>query len=1554
MVSKNLSPMKTKILSTLFLILCVTFATAQVAVRITAQAPTPPATQQTPCSAITYKVEIDNNSTIDLAPKINITFTKATVLELVTPVTGVAINSVTSSSADFEYAPAALVHNTTNNTFYFRATAGCSSIPDVGNSAFVSFTANVTNATGTVTINTQANPLTIQTSINFPYLSYTASSPLNTVPTIYYSNSPAVETMVYTNTGLAPFQSCVSMAVTNSCNYNVTQVEFFKNTITPTPIATVTTSPFQVCLSGANALVNGDRLIVRVTLLPAATTCVSANCNNIKFELSWGCTTNDLCKLAPIAPDAVLRNIYPHPSNAPYLLLERVSPVPPAGQEMNWDASCSGTQTSWEYIVRNTGNMPANNVVITLDKGILNSNTYIDLSSVSCNYTSTAFNITTPLAGVGSFVNTPFTATEIANDALINSCVSAASQYDCKKITFTIPLLGRGEKMLLKFNTFRCCPAAANVFNTGYTYNRWTVAATAKNCSNFPITVNSSSADYTPTSPPGGANILLYEANIAALSQNTSNLAISTNCFDNGPDLMLNQDYTPAQSDISGGRPGLGAVSTFFITNTTFTSSANAGISGYDQQLFCASPTTGNISQSICGNAPKGKFMVEIVNDPTGGVILNNSNPPFISKGASVWANSGTTTGPNGGAAYIFDIATSGFATAGDVFRNFFIGSQIFFDLQGFCGTPGVKHVKVNTYFFPNPTNACATCYLPLTQKDIALQLHCPGCITPGAIISEYKMERSSYGYQDVRDLGGADYTAANTAGLTPITTSYSRFSSLNLSASIAGDKLRSTTWANFYDGGGLHGWTYGDWQNANPGQAFNWLYFEQEIVGPTGYSDAGVVPDVNGGGTLTIQPAGSSTVSYNFPIAGHVTVSNISGRCMVVTAIDLSLVNAQLGNSLTFSPGDIYTLKLDYVVTKNPGIAARQDVTIQNWAYFTPSAIDLTIHPAPYNPYATPMDLVGDLNIAPYAPLPASTPALYYCEGLSGHHFIYPVVPIYNEEYINGVDALTPQACRIQDDLCTKIVKITVGQKIWNDGNFNVFPFEYRLVPAVTPTDLNVGMRLQSSAPYFVRMTLPQGFTPATEGLRAYSICYAYSDLGNIRTIQNNVPDGTTTTSDVTFAATGVPNTWDMKIDYTKATYQPLLINSAGNPVHTGLTLSPGLAGCAVRQNLIVNNTQSGNVNRNLLLVGDEMIEQHFEFKLNTACAAMTNPNTNNSTDGYRIWQGHVFARMPEWVNAPQSGIADVDEGLVVGTGNYSTPDPVITFDAINENNVAYCSNTVTIPIRINSNVAVNNVVMYLNTNFFNNQVPGQWPNLNGIAGAALPGIVFNNFTPRVAELTQLNYGSVRAFQVNLAKGSNSFTLTLSANSCSDLFHVSNQLFVLLPIQFTWACDGLPTTLNPLPVPSCRNGTGQLAFRLNPINIQASSSVANTRTTCAPFIIDYAINNSRFGGFFNIGCTFTVPAGFTVQEIKYYGPLGTTPLSMNGTNTPTYTATPIAGGLGGTNCVVDFSPVPSLNYNGPCTCTAPCNLNGLDRGDALHMLIYLVPPLRHHSVTTV
>lgn len=1542
-----------------------------------------------PCAPIVFNVIITNNGSSAITPTVQIDFEDAAVASFTAPDPLIC----TTPTPTMELSYFGSVEMTNNNaiaasggtaSYTFTVTMACASIPD-GGSGNIPFTATVTNAGSSVTVNTAANGNSGNATwqLVFPYMTYSTGQ---TLTSVQYSNS-TFHTVAYTNTGLATFDGCVQLNIANTCDFSVASIDVYRNSVWGVPPATFIGGPTtSFCLSSFPGLVlaQNDKLIFRVRFIYAGTTCASPTCAGIDFDLDWGCG-GDICKTNMPATE---RSITAASAPTPNVIVARVTPASHgnSGALANdnnfvWDNTCTssipGTNgLTWEFLVRNDGTMPAGNVTVTIDKNIIGSNTFIDGNSFFFNYhngnantalsnRANSFGITSINTGATAVV-TPFTAGELTNVVVSDCYQTAGVNFDVRTITITIPVLAVGERFLFRFNTYRCCSPTVN-FNTGFFFNRWTLVSTYQNCVGDVVY-----SDVFNTTDLGGTAPVLHRA--VAIPNTTPGALVggplvnflSTHPSDNGFDLALTQQAVGNNPNLLGGHDACGEPDVYTVTNLTFTSNTNIGVAGFDQQIFSNTAMDGPLTDWI-GGTPRGIFRVEFV--PSGSLSIVGT--PSIRKGSVIWP--ATVTVLTGGRVRCdFDISLltqtepgtgNQIRANGDAFRNFFIGSRITFEMRACCPLVGDANqtCAVETSFNPRPNTGCATnpCFLNLSRVIVPVNVRCPGCETPGAIVSSCELVRSTLGFQDINGWGTADYNASMPGGLNPITPVYPPLvnGQLNLGASIVDDELTSTANVTFYPGGDDPGstpvgYTYADVVTAF-GQELQCLYLEQQVTGPVDMPNGGIRA-ISGTGEFTFRPNGSM-ITYTYPIpAGQEIFTEVDGQTTrTLVNVCLQELNQHLHSTsqlnplvnLEFNPGDRYTFTLRYRVVENPNGTpySAKEIRVWNWAYHTMQALSNTFT-APFQSGGTQhISTVGEINASPpYGPVNPSTLALYYCEGLLTNHNIHPVVYEYTSQYIDeGLSESCAQDTvqELRTDECHKLLHVNVRHFIWHTQP-DLFPYEYRIIPGTTPANLNLGLPLVEAPTttfphgnFHVRLTLPLGFVPPAVlagNTKSYTMSRTYRDQVNIRRIQTNA------NTDLVFIPhTPIANTWDMMVNYSTATYQALFTPGGGGqarvmmgnpqginmPAAGNIELLPVLKNCAVVQTCTTSNVLTANQPRNLLAVGDEVFEHDFKVRLQSRCSDL---NTVEETE-YTVEE--VLVRTPVWSNTTDA-MDDINTSL--GGGTFTKPYRDFTFTSAGA--VTLCGNVASMPVTLTASAATSNLIIYVQNPFVNN------------IGQALPGVTLNALlrgTGTTATLltpdAMLSTTTRIAYRVtNLNAGANAFTIRLVASSCANLYNANGSLPVVIKMGYSLSCEAATTLFEN----SCTKGYSEFLMPLPPVLYTASHSINGpSNATCGGSTILYAtFTGTGAGGIYDYKVRIDMPTNAELQTITWRPATGgwfSAPIPTSGTGV-VYSATPLSPGY--TRYVVDFTNQVPLAA--ACTGTATRWTDGINNGEAVQVAI--------------
>ena len=82
-------------------------------------------------------------------------------------------------------------------------------------------------------------------------------------------------------------------------------------------------------------------------------------------------------------------------------------------------------------------------------------------------------------------------------------------------------------------------------------------------------------------------------------------------------------------------------------------------------------------------------------------------------------------------------------------FQKFFRYSSVVFDLRSYCYAPGPQTRFTQEVYLETDTNCISGCKVLLSSLTNNIAVHCPGCITPGWVSYDYKVQRTTYGEND-------------------------------------------------------------------------------------------------------------------------------------------------------------------------------------------------------------------------------------------------------------------------------------------------------------------------------------------------------------------------------------------------------------------------------------------------------------------------------------------------------------------------------------------------------------------------------------------------------------------------------------------------------------------------------------------------------------------------------------------------------------------------------------------------------------------------------------
>lgn len=147
------------------------------------------------------------------------------------------------------------------------------------------------------------------------------------------------------------------------------------------------------------------------------------------------------------------------------------------------------------------------------------------------------------------------------------------------------------------------------------------------------------------------------------------------------------------------------------------------------------------------------------------------------------------------------------------------------------------------------PNYTTTTAFIPMSGVTHNIHIHCPGCLTPGTIVEQYKLKRISFGLQDSNNNGLAD------SNFIPIVKNSNWFNTnqnkIQQYNSSYGDKLCEYTVANFVDGDYTNG-GYDYSQMKATGAIFNYLQYGVALLSQ---GDSGLVADTTMQQQLGLTP---------------------------------------------------------------------------------------------------------------------------------------------------------------------------------------------------------------------------------------------------------------------------------------------------------------------------------------------------------------------------------------------------------------------------------------------------------------------------------------------------------------------------------------------------------------------------------------------------------------------------------------------------------------------------------------------------------------------------
>lgn len=292
-----------------------------------------------------------------------------------------------------------------------------------------------------------------------------------------------------------------------------------------------------------------------------------------------------------------------------------------------------------------------------------------------------------------------------------------------------IPILRPGEEVVLEYTTYRCCPSDTNKFVGSFKEPEYIDMWRLED-------IRDSDPDVE------NANECGVEIAMAKLSNNGPIMA----------DLTLASIIGPTN-----------------LTGTAACDITHPTIYELPITKFCGGLTAGEnerLLTNTTGGLVSGKLRVEVVTEsglnptPVNPLRLTNISSPLI----YVDMVSGTVLTPyssSTGGRYQADFDLSALHNPSETatylnLKNFLEHAYLSFPITPCCPGDPTPTMRVQFYLIPTP-GACLACQVPIAQGSKKIQLHCPGCVTPGIIADKCTVERITPGYLDTDDDGLAD-----------------------------------------------------------------------------------------------------------------------------------------------------------------------------------------------------------------------------------------------------------------------------------------------------------------------------------------------------------------------------------------------------------------------------------------------------------------------------------------------------------------------------------------------------------------------------------------------------------------------------------------------------------------------------------------------------------------------------------------------------------------------------------------------------------------------------
>ncbi len=683
--------------------------------------------------------------------------------------------------------------------------------------------------------------------------------------------------------------------------------------ISATPTAVPSTSPSQYFLeydfglNSTNLPISTSNNIVSLRITETIqidgclTTCGANQTTTLisSFDLDWGChfgnytppssfptttlpESTNLCQSIDIYQASISRDAV-----QPYVLAHRITPTGVNPTEtlcfvkpQNIGNASSSMYADREYKFVNYGASNAHAVNLTLTEAQNNfypgSQDLVFLSDIQL-----LDNFGNDITAISLVPSTIEYAININPSQCVQEAI-LAGKTPIMNVGFTVSLLLPNQEVTLKYKVLRCCPETDDYFNSNIYFDAWNLTA----FQNYGI--------YGSGFFSNECTLLPYATELIWGQDNPVN-GLYDNLYPKPYEIQMVQEDISPLGDMLGGSNSTcnynGTRNMEFMT-TFFNNSANdAGI----EQLFANSPN-GNVN---------GQLKVVITLDQ--GLLLNSFGPDndpgqinLVSANFTLFPVSNITSSytsygaPSSSVELIFDL--SYFSSYLDL-REFMENAKLKFPLTPCCPSymDDPASYQVDWYLNLSPNyGSCPDCWMPMAQIIDEINIHCPGCVTPGMIVDELTVKRTNFGYLDANENGLIDLGVSSPMTLSQIESVIP----INASKTMPGDQVELLAHAFFQDGdGGNGGFSYSTYESLFGPGALDRLYIDVRI--PCGHENNNMWNLVSaeisteGGAYMDItsfivnNPNGINDGQYFFEIKS----ANLGGDYYVNQTFDVRLV---------------------------------------------------------------------------------------------------------------------------------------------------------------------------------------------------------------------------------------------------------------------------------------------------------------------------------------------------------------------------------------------------------------------------------------------------------------------------------------------------------------------------------------------------------------------------------------------------------------------------------------------------------------------------------------